>query len=90
MVVKHIDRPDWLLPGDDLIVLDETTIEKAWGWVFFYTSKLWHETGEIEHAVAGNAPLIVERESGRILTTGTAHPVKHYIENYERCGDPHG
>jgi len=90
LVVEHLGRPDWLPPEDDWIVLDEATIEKPWGWVFFHTSKLWRETGDIKYAVAGNAPLIVERESGRILCTGTACATERYIENYERCGNPHG
>lgn len=89
-VIEHLGRPDWLLPEDDWVVLDEATIEKPWGWVFFYTSKLWRETGDIKYAVAGNSPLIVERKDGCILSTGTACATESYIENYERCGDPNG
>ena len=77
------------LPEEDaLVVLEEQTIERPWGWVFFYTSRLWHQTGEFRYALAGNAPLIVERHSGRILPTGTASPVEQYIANYERTGKP--
>lgn len=90
LVVAHLGRPDWLPPEDDWIVADEATIEGPWGWVFFHTSKLWRETGEIQYAVAGNAPLLVERESGRIIAIGTAHPVEYYIANYVRTGNPHG
>jgi hypothetical protein len=75
---------------DELIFIDEHTIERAWGWMFFYTSRKWHETGDVMHAVAGNAPILVERESGRLITTGTARSPEHYLQNYERCGDPHG
>lgn len=88
LVVEYIGRPDWLPQEDDWIVLDEATIEKPWGWVFFHSSKMWRETGEIKYAVAGNAPLIVERESGRVIITGTARTAEHYIENYERNGSP--
>lgn len=90
LVVEHLGRPDWLPPEDDWIVVDEATIERSWGWVFFHTSKLWRDTGEIQFAVAGNAPILVERESGNIIGTGTTHPVEHYIENFERHGNPHG
>jgi hypothetical protein len=90
LVVEHVGRPEWLEPEDDWIVVDEATIEKPWGCVFFHTSRLWRETGDIRHAVAGNAPLIVEREGGRILQTGTAYGVEHYLANYERHGNPHG
>ena len=90
LVVSHVGRPDWLPLEDEWVVIDEATIEKPWGWVFFHTSKLWRDTGEIQYAVAGNSPLIVERRGGRILATGTALAIERYIENYERSGDPHG
>ncbi len=90
IAVEYLGRPDGLPPEDEWIVVDEDTIERSWGWVLFHTSKLWRETGEIRYAVAGNAPLIVEREGGRIFVTGTSHPVEHYIESYERHGNPLG
>jgi hypothetical protein len=75
---------------DEIVIVDEATIERPWGWVFFYNSKLWLQTRDIRYALAGNAPFLVERESGRVLATGTAYPVERYIENYERHGDPNG
>lgn len=82
-------RPDWLPEDDEIIILDEHTIERPWGWVFFHTSRKWHETGDISYALAGNSPLLVERLTGRLIGTGTAMSIEHYIENYERTGDPH-
>jgi hypothetical protein len=73
-----------------IIILEGQTIEKPWGWVFFYTSRKWHETGDIRYALAGNAPIIVERLTERLLATGTARATEHYMENYERTGSPHG
>ncbi len=83
-------RPSWLPPEDEIVIVDAATIERPWGWVFFHTSKRWLETQDIRYALAGNAPLIVERETGRLLTTGTAYSIEHYIDNYERTGDPNG
>jgi hypothetical protein len=77
-------------PEEDVaIVLDHLTIERRWGWVFFYQSRRFVETGDWSSQLAGNAPIIVERETGRLLTTGTAHPVEFYLENYESTGAPH-
>lgn len=59
------------------------TREADFGWVFFYQSRLHLETGALRHALAGNAPLIVDRDSGDIVTTGTAHPIEYYIAEYE-------
>ena len=75
---------------DEYIVIEKETIEKEWGWVFFYTSKKWYETNNIEFAVVGNAPFIVLRDTGEVLETGTAYDAEHYIERYEETGDPHG
>ncbi|WP_407297881.1 hypothetical protein [Stutzerimonas zhaodongensis] len=55
----------------------------------FHTSKLWLETHDIRYAIAGNAPIIVERETGKLIPTGTAMNIERYIENYERTGSPH-
>jgi uncharacterized protein YceK len=75
--------------GDSLVVDDKATIEKPWGWVFLYTSRLWQETGDDRYLLGGNAPFIVERESGRMLVLGTALPLEHYVAFYEKYGDPH-
>lgn len=76
------------LEGDKYIVLDEFTISREWGWVFFYTSEMWHKTGELSYAVAGNAPFIVEKSTGNVIVTGTAEPIENYLKRYEATGRP--
>lgn len=90
VAAKVCVRPDWLPPEDELIIVDEATIERPWGWVFFHTSKKWKETEDIRYAIAGNAPIIVEKTTGKLITTGTARSIEYYIENYERTGNPNG
>ncbi|TAN66342.1 MAG: hypothetical protein EPN17_14100 [Methylobacter sp.] len=71
-------------PEGDAFVLDlEHTIERPFGWVFFWGSALYARTGEIRHALAGNSPLIVNRETGEVVSTGTAFPVEYYLAQYE-------
>jgi Immunity protein 35 len=84
-IIKNWDLPE----GDKYIVVESGTIEKEWGWVFFYTSKKYFQTNDINYAVAGNAPFIVLRKSGRVIETGTAYPIEHYINRFEETGDPH-
>jgi Immunity protein 35 len=87
LVAKTVGQhPDWLAPEDEVVIVDEMTIERPWGWVFFYTSRLWLDTEDIKYAIAGNSPLFVERASGKVLETGTSMPVAEYIANYERTG----
>jgi hypothetical protein len=90
LVSNQVCGPYGQMPeGDEIIILDEATIEKPWGWVFFYTSKKWHETKDFKYAIAGHSPIIVERTTGKLFITGTAYPIQHYIQNYEQSGDPH-
>src|SRR5258707_164601 len=83
----------WLTnqPGDnagdgpiELCLLEEQTLETDFGWVFFYTSKLYRDTGDFNYAIAGSAPVIVDRRDGSLHPTGTAHPVQYYVEEFRR------
>ena len=71
---------------DSWIVLEEHTAEYGWGWVFYFDSRLHHETGDFRYTIAGNAPLIVRRRDGAVLTTSTCYPVEHFIAEYEKSG----
>lgn len=52
------------------------------GWVFFYDSVRHQQTGSILDALAGNAPILVDRDTGQVYGTGTAQPAEHYIEQH--------
>jgi hypothetical protein len=66
--------------GVELRVLEDQTIERGFGWVFFY--------GPADESVllAGNAPFLIDRRLGSIRPTGTAHPIETYIQTYEATG----
>lgn len=67
----------------DCVVLESKTIEKPWGWVFFYQSKSYVETGDFREMLGGNAPIIVNRNTKELTYTGTAYDIEHYIREYE-------
>ena len=67
----------------DLMLVSESTIERPFGWVFFYDPRRYVETGDPIHAVCDNAPLIVNRHTGELTVTGTAESIERYIEEYE-------
>ena len=67
----------------ELAIIDNETIEKEYGWVFFYQTKDYLETGNIVDALVGNAPYIVNRFTGELIETGTANPIEDYIAEYE-------
>lgn len=58
--------------------------EHDFGWVYFYDSSAHVETGNAGEALAGNAPLIVDKIDGKLYVTGTAHPIEHYLQEYRR------
>ena len=58
--------------------------EHDFGWVYFYDGSIHLETGDVSDAVAGNAPLIVDRTDGKLYITGTARPIEHYLAEFRR------
>lgn len=71
--------------GDEVVILDEYTLERPYGWVFFYNSREFVATGNPLQGLAGNAPLIVNSTTCDVVTTGTAFPLEHYLAEYERA-----
>ena len=71
-------------PEDPFIVIDEYTIEKPFGWVFFYNSKKFLETGLFQDRLFGNGPVIVNKASGTVEFLGSCKPPEDIIEDYER------
>lgn len=68
----------------DLVVVDKYTRQEDFGWVFFYNTQAYAERGDQRQALVGNAPLLVDRETGEIHMTGTAQPTDYYVEKYRR------
>jgi hypothetical protein len=70
-------------PDDPFVVVDAGTIEKPFGWVFFYNSKRYLETEDYRYALAGNGPVIVNKHDGAIEFFGTVKPPAEFIAEYE-------
>ena|ERR1700719_3367023 len=64
-------------------IRDEHTIEKEYGWVFFYSTQKYVETRDVRYALAGNGPVIVERADGAVHMFGSAKPPEEIIREYE-------
>ncbi|KGJ89680.1 YrhB domain-containing protein [Colwellia psychrerythraea] len=64
-------------------LLKGETIEKDWGWVFFYQSTAFLNSGDFRDMVGGNAPIIVNKHTGKLIHTGTTYEIDHYIKEYE-------
>lgn len=68
--------------GCELMLIEASTMERDFGWVFFYDSKAHIETGDVGYALAGNAPNVIARADGTVHETGTALPLESYLEHF--------
>ena len=78
---RHVDAVQHSLQIP-LLILDSETIERDFGWVFYYDV----DQLKSKEVIAGNGPLIVDRQTGRLYACGTSHPETWYIDKYERTG----
>lgn len=83
LVAEHIEEGCRNADGVTPVVLDGRTIEREFGWVFFYDSREFVENGEFSARMVGNAPIIVDRRDGSLHESGTALSVGDYIKEYE-------
>lgn len=66
-----------------LIVFPEITETHDFGWVIFYGS------ADPSNPVAGNGPVIVDKNTGDLFPTGTVYSLADYVNNFKETGDPH-
>ncbi|NTG51895.1 hypothetical protein G6M04_31435 [Agrobacterium rhizogenes] len=58
-------------------------LDVPYGWVFFYNTQAYVQTGEIISALAGNAPFIIDADNGSLHVFGTAFSIDRYLQEYE-------
>ena len=72
------------LPSVEPAIVGGETIEKPWGWIFFWNTTLFAETGDLEHAMVGTAPVFVNRAAGAATAVDPLQPIERAIRRYER------
>jgi hypothetical protein len=68
----------------ELVIQEEKTIQRSFGWIFFPTTKKYLETGNPAFLVPGVGPLVVERDGGRVIFLTTSVSPDKAIDEYER------
>jgi hypothetical protein len=58
-------------PGAPFAIVESHTIEKPYGWIFFYQSTKFLQTGLDQDKLAGNGPIIVNKYDGTIEFLGS-------------------
>jgi Immunity protein 35 len=67
------------------VVVEESTIDKPWGWIFFYQSRKYLETGIFMHRLAGNGPVFVNKMTGDMTFYGNLPSLDVILSDYERA-----
>ncbi|GLT09701.1 ribosomal protein L7/L12 [Sulfitobacter porphyrae] len=75
--------------GEDLTLIEKPISFGDYGWLFSYQSTAFIETNDIRDALAGNALILIDSDTGQIFTLGTAFEVSSYVHMYQRFGNPH-
>jgi hypothetical protein len=68
----------------DFVIMKDKTVERAFGWVFFYTTRKYLETHDPQYLVPGAAPLVVLREDGSTEFLPTSIPPTRAIELFQK------
>src|SRR5258706_10468417 len=68
----------------ELVIDNEATQERAFGWVFFWNSKEYYATRDFGKSIVGNGPIIIDRCDGSVHELMTAGPAEKFIEDYAR------
>lgn len=66
-----------------LVIVDELTIQKTYGWVFFYDTEEHHLHGTSGSGLGGNSPFLVEKHGGAIRALPEHGSLKRQLAAYE-------
>ncbi len=69
---------------DELAFYEEHCVEKPYGWILYYNTKQFIETGNILYALGGNGPLVVIAATREVIPVSTAGDTKEGIRDVER------
>ncbi|KPE50500.1 hypothetical protein [Chryseobacterium indologenes] len=64
-------------------MLYDNIIKKPYGNIYSFNSKESILTGNFNKSLVGNAPFLVEKETGRVVGFGTSGSLEDYLEAYE-------
>lgn len=78
-----LHRQRGTVPEDTPVILDEFTIEKPWGWIFFFNNERYQQTRDTYCAWIGPGPIFFNRNTGEIRQFGSGDSLKNSIYDYE-------
>lgn len=82
LVEQHLQGLNREVPGG-VALMHDSTIERPYGWVFFFNSRRFLETGDPLESLLGNSPILVEARDGHMTHLGTALPISDSLKQLE-------
>lgn len=70
-LAENFLRENVVISGEELMIDGSNTRETEDSWIFYYNTRAFLETRELRHALAGNAPVIVGKETGETYFSAT-------------------
>lgn len=89
-VLKYLNK-SYHNSNDEIVILDKHTVERAYGWIFFYQSKKFIQTENISYMLIGNGPIVIEKIDGKTHCLGSGYyKLEDEIRDFEirRFGKP--
>lgn len=74
------------IPDDTYVIVEDLTIEKPFAWIFFYNSKKYLKSGDINDGISGNGPVFVNKHNGEIKFCGSQKFEKLLSEYEQKWG----
>lgn len=72
-------------PTDDdtIVIVSDQTVEKEYGWVFFYNTASFVNGGDVMKALLGNGPILVTRQ-GEVIPIPSALGVEEALDKFKK------
>jgi hypothetical protein len=70
-------------PDHPIAISQAKTIERPFGWIFFYNTRKYLETGNVIDGLAGNWPFLVNKYNGSVVVMRSDQSVNDFIGEYE-------
>jgi Immunity protein 35 len=71
------------LNEDKLVIIDEYTLEKSYGWIFSYNTQTFNDTKDYGDSLINNGPVVVNKETGIAEEIVGGPLMKQKLEEYE-------
>jgi hypothetical protein len=80
-----IDREFGSRTDEEIIILDQDILQTDDVWIFPYTTRTYHETGDEDHILFGNSPIVVPKNGAPPWSPFAGIPFDEQIKGYSQA-----